>query len=120
MTIENDNLALSQKMATQLRVRGETLEDVAAKAGRKLPKRLQKHVDVLTEAAAAEKHPKLMRQIDPREVRKSRRRLTYFLDKQDPKSERRGEILDVIAKIAFVVVTVLLAVFFLLLWRGYL
>lgn len=120
MEIKARNTALAEKMATQLRVRGEGLEDVAARAGRKLPRHLRTHVDVLTEAEEAEAHPKLASRIDPKKVARAERKLTHYLDRQDPKAERRGEILDLIAKIAFVFVTVVLGVFFVLLWRGYL
>lgn len=120
MEIENRNRALAEKMATQLRVRGEGLAEVASRAGRKLPRHLRAQVDVLTAAQAVEAHPKLASQIDAKKVAKAERQIGHFLDKQDPKAERRGEILDLIAKIAFVFVTVVLAVFFFLLWRGYL
>jgi len=45
--------------------------------------------------------------------------LRTFLETLDPKAERRGEILDTIAKIAFVIVVVVLALFFYLISIGY-
>ena len=110
--------ALAQHMATQLRVRGDGLADVSARAGRRLPKRFQKDVQVIVDAEAMMQHPRLERVVDDRAVRKAERKIRAFLDLQDPRAVRRGEILDVIAKIAFVVVTVVLAVFFFLIWRG--
>ena len=111
--------AMAEKMAKQLRVRGDGLADVTEKAGRKLPRHLKRDASVLIEAEALAAHPKLGRLVNERQVRKAEKRLARFLDKQNPAAERRGEILDMIAKIAFVFVTVVLAVFFLLLWRGY-
>jgi hypothetical protein len=64
-------------------------------------------------------NPKLARLVDKRRVARAEKRLSRFLEKQNPAAERRGEILDMIAKIAFIFVTVVLSVFFFLLWRGY-
>ena len=43
--------AMADKMSTQLRVRGDGLADVAAKAGRKLPKHLRADAAKMIEAA---------------------------------------------------------------------
>ncbi|NNF90324.1 MAG: hypothetical protein HKM96_03005, partial [Boseongicola sp.] len=59
------------------------------------------------------------RLVDEKQFRRAEKRLDRYLDRLNPAAERRGEILDLIAKIAFVIVTVVLAVFFFLLWRGY-
>lgn len=110
---------MADRMAAQLRVRGDGLADIAQHAGRKLPRHLRKEAAVLIEAEALTANPKLARRVDDRRIAKAERRLNRFLDKQDPAAERRGEILDLIAKVAFVFVTVVLSVFFFLLWRGY-
>lgn len=111
--------ALADKMATQLRVRGAGLSDVTAKAGRRLPRYLRNDADRLIEAEKLISHPKMARLVDERRLRKSEKRLNAFLDKQNPGAIRRAEFLDFLAKIAFVFVTIVLSVFFLLLWRGY-
>ena len=111
--------AMTDKMSTQLRVRGDGLADVAAKAGRKLPKHLRADAAKMIEAATMADHPKLARLIDERKVAKAERRLHRFLDKKNPAAERRGEILDFIAKIAFVFVVIVLTIFFFLLSQGY-
>ena len=110
--------ALATYMATQLRVRGDGLAEVSAKAGRRLPKRFRKNVQTIVEAEAMMQHPRLERVVDDRAVERAERKIRAFLDLQDPRAVRRGEILDLIAKIAFVFVSVILAVFFFLLWRG--
>lgn len=119
MTIEDRLQALTDHMATQLRLRGNGFQDVAHKAGRKIPRRLQADVAQIAEIEAMAGNPKLARHLNIRALDKSERRLRAFLDKQDPKAERRGEILDTIAKIAFVVVVVVLSVFFYLISKGY-
>ncbi|NND22926.1 MAG: hypothetical protein HKO14_12615 [Silicimonas sp.] len=111
--------AMAEKMAAQLRVRGDGLADVTEKAGRKLPRHLRRDAHVMIEAATMADHPKLARLVDEKQFRRAEKRLNRYLDRLNPAAERRGEILDLIAKIAFVFVTVVLAVFFFLLWRGY-
>ena len=110
--------ALAAHMSAQLRVRGEGLADVASRAGRRLPKRFRASVDTIIAAEEMQRHPKLERMVDPRRVRRADRKVRAFLDRQDPRKVRRGEILDVIAKIAFVFVVVVLSIFFFFLWRG--
>jgi biopolymer transport protein ExbB/TolQ len=111
---------MAEKMSAQLRVKGECLAEVTEKAGRKLPRRLRKDAAVMIQAETMSAHPKLSRLVNSRQLSRAEKRLNRFLDKQDPAAERRGEILDLIAKIAFVLVTVVLAIFFFLLSRGYL
>ena len=112
-----ENLAL--RMSEQLRVRGTGLAEVLAKAGRKLPKHLHAEVDVVVEAMQMAENPKLARLVDAKRVISADRKVRRFLDKQNPSAERRGEILDRIAAIAFVLVLIALVVFFVLISRGY-
>ncbi len=119
MTIEERLNELTAYMAQQLRLSGGTFADVAAKAGRKLPRRLKKDIAVISDAETLLQNPKLTRRIDEAQLAKSERRLRMHLEKFDPKAERRGEILDTIAKIAFVIVVVVLALFFYLISVGY-
>ena len=111
--------AMAEKISSQLRVRGEGLAEVTERAGRKLPRYLRADAAVMIEAEKLAANPKLARMVDERRLLKAEKRLNRYLDKQSPAVERRGEILDVIAKVAFVFVTVVLSVFFLLIWRGY-
>ncbi len=109
---------LAAEMATQLRVRGDGLAEVAAKAGRKLPRHLQAEVQVVVEAKRTSEHPKLMHRVDEKRVTKAARRIRKFLSKQDPAAERRGEILDRLAAVAFVLFTVAVILFFFFWSRG--
>ena len=111
--------ALAGQMSRQLRVKGDGLAEVTARAGRKLPKRLRAEAEILIKAEAMAKNPKLARLVNPSQIRKSERKLLKFLGRQSPASERRGEILDLIAKIAFVIFVVVLIAFFTLLNRGF-
>jgi len=119
MEMQERAKSLANRMAAQLRVRGDGLAEIAGHAGRKLPKRLRRDAQVLIDAETLSGHPKLAKRINAKRVVRAERRLNAFLDKQNPAAERRGEFFDAVARIAFVVVTIVLGVFFVLLYRGY-
>ena len=117
VTEVSERLAIA--MARQLRVRSGSLADVTARAGRRLPRHLRAEAEAVIEAEALAAHPNLAYRVNPKALRKSERKLMNFLDKQNPRAERRAEVLDRIAGVVFILFTVVLAVFLLLLWRGY-
>ncbi len=105
-------------MATQLRVRSGSLDRVAKRAGRKVPSRVQKDVARLIEADHLANHAKLRKRLDAKTLKSSRKRVGAYLDTRNPALERRNAALDLIAKIAFVLVSVTLALFFYMLSQG--
>ncbi len=111
--------ALAELMSVQLRVRGDGLRDVTSRAGRRLPRHLRADAEGIADAVDQWGNPKLQRLVDEKAIVKSERKLRKLLENQDPRKVRRGEILDLLAKIAFVVLAVVLGVFFLLLSQGY-
>lgn len=119
MEMHDRSNTLAEKMAQQLRLRGGDLASVTARAGRKLPKHLRAEVDAILEALRMSEHPKLMHHVDHARVKKAEKKLNRFLDRQNPKAERRTEILDTIARIAFIGFSIVLAVFLVLLYRGF-
>lgn len=110
---------LAGVMARQLRLRGGSLADVTARAGRKLPRHLRAEAQAIIDAQTQAEHPKFAHRIDAKRLKKAQRKLVAYLDKQNPKAERRAEFLDRLAFIVFVVFVVILGVFFLMLSRGY-
>ena len=109
---------LAALMAQQLRLRGGSLADVTARAGRKLPRHLKAEADIVIAAETIATHPKLAHRVDQKRLRKADRKLRAFLNTQDPKAERRAELLDRLAGIVFILFAVVLAVFFLALSQG--
>lgn len=105
-------------MAQQLRLRVGRLADVTERAGRKLPRHLKAEARAIAEAEALAAHPKLAYRVDARRLKKAERKLRAFLEKQDPKAERRAEILDRLAAVVFVVFVTALAAFLIALSRG--
>lgn len=118
MSVKEQADALAEHMSAQLRVKGDTLADVSARAGRRLPKHLRREVEKISAAEALTQHPRLERLIDVKALKKSERKVRKFLDRQDPKAVRRGELLDFLAKIGLVVFVVALALFFYLTTSG--
>ena len=119
MDVSEMSEEMAEVMARQLRVRGGRLADVVARAGRKLPRPLQLEAQALIEAETWAEHPKLSHRIDMKRLKKAERKLRYFLNKQDPKAERRAEILDRLAGIVFILFVIIFGAFFFALWRGY-
>ena len=118
MDVKEQADALAEHMSAQLRVKGETLADVTARAGRRLPKHLRRNAEKISAAEALAQHPRLERLIDEKALKRSERKLRKFLDRQDPKAVRRGEILDLLAKIGLVVFIVCLVLFYILTTTG--
>lgn len=118
MDVRKASEELAARMSEQLRVRGTGLDEVAAKAGRKLPNHLRSEIAVIVEAVEMAENPKLARLIDESRIQKADRKVRKFLNKQDPARERRGEILDRLAAVGFVVFTIALILFFVAVSRG--
>lgn len=118
MNVGETSKSLAATMAKQLRVRGGSLEDVAARAGRRLPRHLRTEVAAIIEAEALMKHPKFAHRVDVKRLKTAEKKLLQFLGKQNPAKERWAEILDRIAGITFLVFLVVLTAFLFLLWRG--
>lgn len=110
---------LAQTMARQLRLRGGSLGDVVARAGRKLPRHLQAEAQVIIDALALAENPKLSHRVDPKRLKRAERKLRAFLEKQDPRAERWAEFLDRLAGVVFILFVAVLGVFFFALWRGH-
>ncbi len=120
MDVKDQANGLAEYMASQLRVKGDTLADVTAKAGRRLPKHLRREAEKISAAETLTQHPRLERLVDEKALLRSERKLRKFLDRQDPKAVRRGEVLDFLAKIGFVVFVIAVVLFYLLTTSGYL
>ncbi len=109
--------ALTEKMAEGLGVKGRTLEQSAARAGRWLPRRIRNEIAVIAEARALQGHPKLERQIDDARIDRACRQTASYLDGLDPAARRRRAALDMLSLIAFRLFVVLCLVIAVLIWR---
>ncbi|NRB01301.1 MAG: hypothetical protein HRU32_16085 [Rhodobacteraceae bacterium] len=109
---------LSDLIGKRLGFGGDTLSERAAKAGRKIPKRIQRDLALVAQAADTSVHPKLSRQIDKKQVTKAAERATTWLMTYDRVGRRRGAALDLLALIVFNLVLVTAALIAFLLWRN--
>lgn len=109
---------LADKMAQQLRLKGDGLETLSHRAGRRVPKSLRADFDLLIEAESYGHHAKLARRIDPKRLEKARRRVEIWLDSQDPDAERWAAIQDTVARIAFIVFVTSLGALGFAYWQG--
>lgn len=119
MDVSEKTEELAALMAKQLRVRGGALVDVAERAKTRLPRHLQAEVAFLVEAQELGAHPKLTLRVDEKRVKKADRKIRAFLEKQNPGAERRAEFLDRLAFVVFVLFSIIVAAFFVLISRGY-
>ncbi len=110
---------LAATMARQLRLRGGSLADVTARAGRKLPRHLKAEAEALIEAETLAENPKLAHRVDEKRLKQADKRLRAFLDNQDPTAERLAEFLDRLAGIVFILFVIAVGVFFFALSQGY-
>lgn len=108
---------LTEKMAEGLGVKGRTLEQCAAKAGRWIPRRIRDEIAVIAEARALQGHPKLERRIDDARIGQAYRHTASYLDGLDLAARRRRAALDMVSLIAFRLFVALCLVIAVLIWR---
>lgn len=104
---------------TRLGVRKGTLEAMARRAGRRLPRRLRKHALALTRAQKLAAHPKLARQLDRKTLTAGFNEITTYLEKIDPNARRKMFALRLAGVLAFNVIAVAGGFIFWLWWAGY-
>lgn len=109
---------LTEKMARGLGVKGRTLEQSAARAGRWLPTRIRDEIAVIAEARALRGHPKLERRIDEARIERAYRHTAAYLDGLDLGAQRRRAALDMLSLIAFRLFVVGALVLAVMVWRG--
>ncbi|MGJ8623235.1 MAG: hypothetical protein ACSHW1_10675 [Yoonia sp.] len=106
-------------LATQLRVRGATLDAQLRKAGRDLPRGVRQHGDFLVKSVAMSAHPKLARRIDMRRAAIAHRRILQHLDTVDVGAARRDRAVQVAGSIALALLVTGVMVIAVLAWRGF-
>lgn len=110
---------VSEAMADKLRVRGKSLAIQIRKAGRMLPRRIQRDATYLAQAADVAENPKLARMVDMRKAQIARKDVLAFLETVDLAAERRNMTLQIIASIAFALLFTGIVLLFVLVQRGF-
>ena len=110
--------ALETLMQEKLGVRGKSLSLRFNRAGRLLPKRIQKAGRVIAEAQNAAAHPKLARLYDQKALNAAFSDVTSHLETIDPADRRRGKVLGVLGGVVFNLILLTVAIVALLRWQG--
>lgn len=110
---------LRQLLEAKLGARGKTLQQALRRAGRRLPRSLRKGGAVLAKAETMAAHPKLARQLNPREVDFAYKALATHLKAIDVADARKGRWMATGAVIAFNMLVIVLGFVVWLWWRGY-
>ncbi len=111
--------AIQELLTLKFGVKRQGLEVMLAKAGRRLPRRVQIKARVLVEAQALAGHPKLARQMDKTAVSRAFEDVKAHLKAIDVADRKKGRVLSLAGAIAFNLLVVLVAFVVWLWWRGY-
>ncbi|MCZ4254417.1 hypothetical protein PVW51_05030 [Sulfitobacter sp. PR48] len=112
--------ALLRLLQAKLGVRGRDLEQALRRAGRRLPRRVRGQAARLVAAQKMAGHPKLARQLDPREFSQAYADVSAHLAAIDVADRRKGRLIGLAAVVAANLLIVITAFLFWLSWRGYL
>lgn len=110
--------ALESLLQSKLGVRGRTLSKRFARAGRRLPGRIQKAGRVITDFQSALDHPKLARLHDPGTVNAAFTEVRAHLNTIDPSERRKVMVLRVLGSAVFNLIVLVVAVIVFLRWQG--
>ena len=101
VTVEQMVNRVSDLLAERLRVKGVTLQDRLAKAGRRLPRKVRDAGEALVQASVMAQSPKLLMQVDHGKLAAAYDICLRHLNTVNPVAARRGVILNIAASIAF-------------------
>lgn len=109
---------LQEAMSRKMRVRGRTLEQQLRRAGRRLPRHQRRAAATILGAQDWMAHPKLARIVDFSHVHKAFADLNGYLDRIDPREQRKTALLRVAGGIVFRLVCLGGLIYALIRWRG--
>jgi len=109
---------VEQLLQAKLGVRGGSLSTRLSRAGRRLPRRIQKAGQVIIDAQAKAAHPKLARMLDAPMVDRAFADITEHLKTIDPADRRKGAILGLLGGLVFNLLVLAVIVVVLMRWRG--
>jgi len=119
MTLQDMVDEVRDGLETKLRVRGRSLEAQIRKAGRLLPRGVQKDATYLAQSIALTEHPKLARMVDMPKASRAHRNVLSYLEGTDMAAQRRGMALNIAAAVVFALLVTGGLVLFVLVQRGF-
>ena len=107
-------------MKEKLRVRGRTLGAAMHRARHRVPRRIRRALERLAEAEALSANPRLRLMLDETALDRAERDVRAYLAEIDPADERKGWYLGILAGLTINLLTLVVLLIAVLLWRGYL
>jgi hypothetical protein len=117
-TLQNQVDEMRGLLASQLRVRGATLEAQVRKAGRRLPRRVRHDLQAVAEAMSLADNPKLSRMVDRTTVSQSVQNVIIHLKTIDRRDLFKGRFLGILGSMSAVLILTFTAVVYVLVKRG--
>ena len=106
-------------MEERLRIRARSLDQQLRKAGRLLPKAVQRDAHYLAQAGLLTQNPKLARMIDATKAERAYANVTTYLKAIEPGARRKDAVLRITAIIALNLLLISGLVIWYLWWKGY-
>ena len=116
LRVQADHLA--HLMGDRLDIRGDGFEAKLENAGKRLPRHIHAEAERLKQALEFATHPKLSRQVDSKQMKRSVKAIERYLLSVDPWARRRGIVLNWLAGIVFSLLVVGGIVLLVLVKRG--
>lgn len=120
VTVQQMADRVSGLLEERLRARGADLEARLRSARRRLPRKVREAGQALAIARSMIQNPKLMHRVDDETVATAYDICVRHLTTINPVGGRRGMMLDMTARIVFVLLVVAVLFAAVLYWRGYL
>ena len=109
---------LAHLMGDRLDIRGDGFEAKLENAGKRLPRHIHTEAARIRESLVFATHPKLSRQVDSKQLKRSYKVIERYLLSVDPWARRRGIVLNWLAGIVFSLLVVVGIVLVVMIKRG--
>ena len=115
----NADLAdISKLLEKHLHLTGE-FSKIMRKAGKHVPRKIRKRMNLLVEAAHIQGHPRLAQTLDEAALKVHARVVKQHLAQINLGDRRKGKVLEIAGTCAFSLLVVLALLFLVLRWRGF-
>ena len=116
--IQKRNQDLTLLMGEAFRFKANSLARAMQKAGRRLPRHVQKQAALLVEAEQRAGHPKLAKTLNAKDLDRAAKAVQKALKYVDTADARKGLVLSTLGMISFNLIAVAAIVVAVLAWRG--
>ena len=110
---------VQELLSVKFGIKRAPLEKMLARAGRRIPKRMQARTRTLIKAQHLAGHPKLAHQIDGQQIAQAYADVTAHLKSIDVADRRKSRILGLAGVVVFNLLFVIVAFVVWMWWRGY-